>query len=197
MTEELIYSASEVYKRLHISDSTLRKYMDVLHREGFRVKKDTRGRREYTEKDVMVIEKLIELSKHDGMTLEKAAKIIAQKLGILHTDGTPHEQPQGNDVISHAMQQQFHQHYSVITKKLDQSMVEMEKRLREQEEVRSRRIEEQIQQHHERVEKKLEVRDKNLLQMLRDMQETKKLMQHFHAEFAVTKEGKRPWWKFW
>ncbi|TJZ99549.1 DUF3967 domain-containing protein, partial [Bacillus thuringiensis] len=65
------------------------------------------------------------------------------------------------------------------------SMVEMEKRLREQEEVRSRRIEEQIQQHHERVEKKLEVRDKNLIQMLRDMQETKKLMQHFHTELSI------------
>ncbi|TJZ99682.1 hypothetical protein FA950_30130 [Bacillus thuringiensis] len=35
------------------------------------------NRREYTEKEMMVIGKLIELSKHNGMTLEKAAKIIA------------------------------------------------------------------------------------------------------------------------
>jgi len=46
--------------------------MEVLQREGYTVKKDKRGRREYTEYDVMVLEKLIELSKHDGMTLEKA-----------------------------------------------------------------------------------------------------------------------------
>lgn len=73
MTDEIVYSASEVYKRLGISDSTLRKYMEVLQREKFVVKKDNRGRRQYTEHDVMLIEKLIELSKHDGMTLERAA----------------------------------------------------------------------------------------------------------------------------
>ncbi len=52
MTNEIVYSASEVYKRLGISDSTLRKYMEVLQREGFAVKKDNRGRRQYTEHDV-------------------------------------------------------------------------------------------------------------------------------------------------
>lgn len=77
MTDEIVYSASEVYKRLGISDSTLRKYMEVLQREKFIVKKDNRSRRQYTDNDIMVIEKLIELSKHDGMTLEKAAKMIA------------------------------------------------------------------------------------------------------------------------
>jgi DNA-binding transcriptional MerR regulator len=76
MTDEIVYSASEVYKRLGISDSTLRKYMEVLQREGFVVKKDNRGRRQYTDSDIIVIEKLIELSKYDGMTLEKAAKMI-------------------------------------------------------------------------------------------------------------------------
>lgn len=60
MTDEIVYSASEVYKRLGISDSNLRK----LQREKFVVKKDNRGRRQYTE--------------HEGMTLEKAAKMIAQ-----------------------------------------------------------------------------------------------------------------------
>lgn len=69
MTDEIVYSASEVYKRLGISDSTLRKYMEVLQREGFAVKKDNRGRRQYTDSDIMVIEKLIEFSKHDGMTV--------------------------------------------------------------------------------------------------------------------------------
>ncbi len=82
MTDEIVYSASEVYRRLGISDSTLRKYMEVVQREGFAVRKDNRGRRQYTEYDVMVIEKLTELSKHDGMTLEKAAKMIAQRLEI-------------------------------------------------------------------------------------------------------------------
>lgn len=52
MTDENAYSAIEVYKRLRISDSTLRKYMEVLQREKFTVKKDNRGRRQYTERNI-------------------------------------------------------------------------------------------------------------------------------------------------
>ncbi|TJZ99683.1 DUF3967 domain-containing protein [Bacillus thuringiensis] len=59
------------------------------------------------------------------------------------------------------MQQQFHQYYSVITKKLDQSMVEMEK---------------QIKPYHKRGEKKWDAGDQNLIKILRDIQETKKFM---------------------
>ena len=50
---------------------TLRKYSDVLEREGYDVRKNSRGRREYTDFDVVLIEQLVELSKQDGMTLEK------------------------------------------------------------------------------------------------------------------------------
>ncbi|EJR64025.1 MULTISPECIES: hypothetical protein [Bacillus cereus group] len=55
----------EVYKRLHISDSALRKYIDILHREGIAIKKDSGSRRADTEQNVIVIEKLIEISKYD------------------------------------------------------------------------------------------------------------------------------------
>lgn len=52
MTDESVYSAIEVYKRLGISDNTLRKYMEVLQPVKFTIKKDHRGRRQYTEHDV-------------------------------------------------------------------------------------------------------------------------------------------------
>ncbi|WP_243527032.1 DUF3967 domain-containing protein [Bacillus pseudomycoides] len=196
MTDEIVYSASEVYKRLGISDSTLRKYMEVLQREGFTVKKDKRGRREYTESDIMVIEKLIELSKHDGMTLEKVAKMIAQRLEIVDTNAET-EESQETDLISFHIQQQLQQQYSVMAQEMNQSILAMEKRLSEQAEQRSKRIEGSIERHNERVEKRLEARDENLMKTLREIQETKKLMQEFRAEVAAAKEKKKPWWKFW
>lgn len=52
MTDEIVYSAIEVYKRLRISNSTLRKYMEVLQRDKFTVNKDNRGRRQYKGHDV-------------------------------------------------------------------------------------------------------------------------------------------------
>lgn len=79
---EIIYTSNEVYGRLGVSASTLRKYSDVLERKGYDVRKNSRGRREYTEFDVVVIEQLVELSKQDGMTLEKAAKMIVKQFGI-------------------------------------------------------------------------------------------------------------------
>ncbi|MEB8664640.1 MerR family transcriptional regulator, partial [Bacillus cereus] len=60
---EVVYTSSEVYTRLGVSGSTLRKYSDVLEREGYDVRKNNRGRREYSEFDVVLIEQLVELSK--------------------------------------------------------------------------------------------------------------------------------------
>ncbi|MFD6509243.1 MerR family transcriptional regulator [Bacillus sp. NPDC060175] len=157
MTDEIVYSASEVYKRLGISDSTLRKYMEVLQREGFAVKKDNRGRRQYTEHDVMVIDKLIELSKHDGMTLEKAAKMIAQRLEIANPNAET-EAPHETDLIPFHIQQQLQQQYSVMAQEMNQGMLAMEKRLSEQEKQSNEEIKASIEQHNERVEKRLEAR---------------------------------------
>ncbi|OUB06470.1 hypothetical protein BK708_37170 [Bacillus thuringiensis serovar yunnanensis] len=196
MTDEIVYSASEVYKRLEISDSTLRKYMEVLLREGFSVKKDHRGRRQYTEHDVMVIEKLIELSKHDGMTLEKAAKMIAQRLEIANPNAETEESPE-TDLIPFYIQEQLQQQYSVMAQKINQSMLAMEKRLNEQAKQSNEKIKASIESHNERVEKRLEARDETLMKTLREMQETKQLMQEFQDEVAAAKEKKKPWWQFW
>lgn len=196
MTDEIVYSASEVYKRIGISDSTLRKYMEVLQREGFTVKKDNRGRRQYTEHDVMVIEKLIELNKHDGMTLEKAAKMIAQRLEIANPNAGTGESQETNLILFH-IQQQLQQQYSVMAQEMNQGMLMMEKRLSEQAKQSNEEVKESIEAHNERVEKRLEARDETLMKTLREMQETKRIMKEFRDEVAAAKEKKKPWWRFW
>ncbi|HDR6318339.1 TPA: DUF3967 domain-containing protein [Bacillus thuringiensis] len=196
MTDEIVYSASEVYKRLGISDSTLRKYMEVLSREGFAVKKDNRGRRQYTDSDIMVIEKLIELSKHDGMTLEKAAKMIAQQIEKVNPNLIK-EEPEETSLIPFHIQEQLQQQYDVMAQEMKQGMLAMEKRLSDQAERSNEEIKESIEAHNERVEKRLEARDETLMKTLREMQETKRMMQEFRDEVAAAKEKKKPWWRFW
>lgn len=196
MTDEIVYSASEVYKRLEISDSTLRKYMEVLSREGFAVKKDNRGRRQYTDNDIMVIEKLIDLSKHDGMTLEKAAKMIAQQIEKVNP-GLIKEEPKETDLIPFHIQEQLQQQYGVMAQEMKQGMLAMEKRLSEQAKQSNEEIKESMEAHNERVEKRLEARDETLMKTLREMQEAKRLMQEFRDEVAAAKEKKKPWWRFW
>lgn len=196
MTDEIVYSASEVYKRLGISDSTLRKYMEVLQREGFTVKKDNRGRRQYTDSDIMVIEKLIELSKHDGMTLEKAAKMIAQQIEKVNPD-LIQEEPKETDLIPFHIQEQLQQQYGVMAQEMKQGMLAMEKRLSEQAKQSNEVIKASVEAHNEKVEKRLEARDETLMKTLREMQETKRMMQEFRDEVAASKEKKKPWWRFW
>ncbi|PFJ93327.1 hypothetical protein COI97_24350 [Bacillus cereus] len=195
MTDEIIYTAKDVYSRLKVSDSTLRKYVEVLQRESYMIKKNKQGKREYTEHDVMVIGKLIELSKHDGMKLEKAAKMIAQQIEKVNPD-LIQEEAEETDLVPFHIKQQLQEQYSVMTQEVNQSMLAMEKRLSEQAKQSNKEIKASVEAHNERVEKRLEARDETLMKTLREMQETKRLMQEFRDEVAAAK-AKKPWWKFW
>lgn len=76
----------------------------------------------------MVLEKL---SKHDGMLLGKAAKLIAKQIEHIHVEQKSEE----TGLIPYHIQQQLHQQYSVMMEKLSQeqkkNLFGMEKRLSE------------------------------------------------------------------
>ncbi|PEC18002.1 hypothetical protein CN300_02655 [Bacillus thuringiensis] len=195
---EVIYTSSEVYSRLGVSGSTLRKYSDVLEREGYDVRKNSRGRREYTEFDIVLIEQLVELSKQDGMTLEKAAKMIAKQFGIANKK----EESQGTDPIPYQMQYQFQQQYSAMIEEINKvqqaNLIEMEKRLSDRIDQRNTLIEDDMRnrkEHEERIEKSLELRDDNLMKMVREIQEAKRTIVLAQEEIAAAK--RKSWWKFW
>ncbi|PEB12942.1 hypothetical protein COM67_09275 [Bacillus thuringiensis] len=195
---EVVYTSSEVYSRLGVSGSTLRKYSDVLEREGYDVRKNSRGRREYTEFDIVLIEQLVELSKQDGMTLEKAAKMIAKQFGIANKK----EESQGTDPVPYQMQYQFQQQYSAMVEEINKvqqaNLIEMEKRLIDRIDQRNTLIEEDMRdrkEREERIEKRLELRDDNLMKMVREIQEAKRTIVSAQEEIAAAK--RKSWWKFW
>jgi DNA-binding transcriptional MerR regulator len=70
------YSPGNVAEQLGIQSSTLRKYADVLEKEGYTFIKNDRGHRKYRESDVMVFRKVINLKNDTYMTLENATKQI-------------------------------------------------------------------------------------------------------------------------
>lgn len=191
---EIVYTANEVYSRLGVSGSTLRKYSDVLEREGYEVRKNSRGRREYTEFDVVLLQHLVELSKEDGMTLEKAAKLIIKEYGIANKK---EEMKEANPMPYH-VQYQLHEQYSAMVAELNRvqqaNLLEMEKRLSDRIDQRNTLIEEDVRdrkEREERIEKRLEQRDENLMRMIREIQGAKRMME----EVAAAKE-KKLWWCF-
>ncbi|TKH21238.1 DUF3967 domain-containing protein [Bacillus wiedmannii] len=197
---EIVYTSSEVYSRLGVSGSTLRKYSDVLEREGYDVRKNSRGRREYTEFDVVLIEQLVELSKQDGMTLEKAAKMIAKQFGIHNKK----EESQGSDPVPYQMQYQFQQQYSAMIEEINKvqqaNLLEMEKRIGDRIDQRNKLIEEDMKdrkESEERIEKRLELRDDNLMKMVREIQDAKRTIVSAQEEIAAARLKKKFWWMFW
>ncbi|MED1287780.1 DUF3967 domain-containing protein [Bacillus mycoides] len=197
---EIVYTANEVYNRLGVSGSTLRKYSDILEREGYDAKKNSRGRREYTEFDVLLIEKLVELSKQDGMTLEKAAKMIAKQFGI----DNKKEEIQGTDAIPYQMQYQFQQQYSAMIEEINKvqqaNLLEMEKRLGDRIDRRNKLIEDDMKdrkEREERIEKRLEQRDENLMRVIREIQDAKSTIVTAQEEVATARLKKKFWWRFW
>ncbi|MDM5040944.1 DUF3967 domain-containing protein [Bacillus sp. OR-18] len=208
---EIVYTANEVYNRLGVSGSTLRKYSDVLEREGYEVRKNSRGRREYTEFDVVLLQHLVELSKEDGMTLEKAAKLIAKQFGIANKK----EESQGTYPVPYQMQYQFQQQYSAMIEEINKmqqaNLLEMEKRLGDRMDQRNKLIEEDIKERNkliredmkdrkereERIEKRLELRDDNLMKMVREIQDAKRTIVSAQEEIAAAKFKKKSWWMFW
>lgn len=187
-----------MYGRLGVSSSTLRKYSDVLEREGYLVKKNSRGRREYTEFDVVLIEKLVEFSKEDGMTLEKSAKLIIQQFGI----DNKKEDTQESDPLPYQMQIQFQQQYSAMIEEINKvqqaNLLEMEQRLGDRIDQKNKLIENDIKnrkEREERIEKRLEQRDDNLMKMVREIQDAKRTIVLAQQEIAASK--KKSWWKFW
>ncbi len=195
---ELVYNANEVYSRLGVSGSTLRKYSDVFEREGYEVRKNSRGRREYTEYDVMLIEQLIDMSKQEGMTLEKAAKMIVQQLGIMNNENDKQEESLMPFHIQQLMQQQYGAMFEKLNQVQQANMVAMENRLVDHIEKRNELIEMEISDRIERekkIEERLEKRDENLMKMIRGIQEVKSELASVRKEIAAAK--KRTWWKFW
>lgn len=193
---EILYTANEVYSRLGVSGSTLRKYSDVLEREGYEVKKNSRGRREYTEFDVVLIEKLVELSKQDGMTLEKAAKMIVKQFGIANKKEESQEENQLPSHIQFQLQKQYSAMVEEIKKVQQANLIEMEKRLGDRIDQRNKLIEDDMKnrkEREERIEKRLEQRDENLMRVIREIQDVKRTLE----EVAVANVPKNPWWKFW
>lgn len=206
---EIVYTSSEVYSRLGVSGSTLRKYSDVLEREGYDVRKNSRGRREYTEFDVVLIEQLVELSKQDGMTLEKAAKMIAKQFGIANKKKASQE----SDPVPYQMQYQFQQQYAAMIDQINKvqqaNLLGMEKRIGDRIERNIILIEEDIKERNnlikedmkdrkereERIEKRLELRDDNLMKMVREIQDAKRTIVSAQEEIAAAK--RKSWWKFW
>ncbi|MGH1049335.1 DUF3967 domain-containing protein [Bacillus mycoides] len=198
-----LYSPGEVAEQLGIQSSTLRKYADVLEKEGYTFIKNERGHRKYRESDVMVFRKVINLKNDTDMTLENATKQIVswhQGVEVLPLERHQIERYEEPDFNATTLQTMLQDQNEVIEKQ-NELLQELNKRLVEQDHRFAQResellsaiqtIQESqtlIATHTSEDVAKNQGRDEMLMQTIREVQEVKKMI-------AASKDKK--WYEFW
>ncbi|WP_026572904.1 MerR family transcriptional regulator [Bacillus sp. UNC438CL73TsuS30] len=69
-----MYSPRDAQKMLKINSSTLRKYANLLEKQGYHIHRNTRGHRGFFDQDVNILRQLIEFSQQEDITLERAVE---------------------------------------------------------------------------------------------------------------------------
>ncbi|PGC69197.1 DNA-binding protein [Bacillus toyonensis] len=198
-----LYSPGDVAEQLGIQSSTLRKYADVLEKEGYIFIKNERGHRKYRESDVMVFRKVINLKNDTDMTLENATKQIVswnQGVEVLPLDRHEIERYEESDFNATTLQTMLQDQNEVI-KKQNKLLQELNKRLVEQDQRFAQRESELLSAIQTIWESqtliatntsediaKNQGRDEMLMQTIREVQEVKKMI-------AASKDKK--WYEFW
>ncbi|HDR8523763.1 DUF3967 domain-containing protein [Bacillus zanthoxyli] len=198
-----LYSPGEVAEQLGIQSSTLRKYADVLEKEGYTFIKNERGHRKYRESDVMVFRKVINLKNDTDMTLENATKQIVswhQGVEILPLERHEIERYEEPDFNATTLQTMLQDQNEVIEKQ-NELLQELSKRLIEQDQRFVQRESELLSAIQTIQESQVLIatnssedvaknqgRDEMLMQTIREVQEVKKMI-------AASKDKK--WYEFW
>ncbi|MDF9547770.1 DUF3967 domain-containing protein [Bacillus cereus] len=198
-----LYSPSDVAEQLGIQSSTLRKYADVLEKEGYTFIKNERGHRKYRESDVMVFRRVINLKNDTDMTLENATKQIVswhqgvEVLPLERHDVERYEEPNFNATPLQTMIQEQKE----IIEKQNDLLQELSKRLMDQDErFIQRELEllnaiQSIQDSQKFIAMnsseeivKNQSRDEILLKTIREVQEVKRMI-------SASKDKR--WYEFW
>ncbi|MGH1217076.1 DUF3967 domain-containing protein [Bacillus cereus] len=198
-----LYSPGDVAEQLGIQSSTLRKYADVLEKEGYTFIKNERGHRKYRESDVMVFRKIINLKSDTDMTLENATKQIVswhQGVEVLPLERHEVERYEEPNFNATPLQTMIQEQKEVIEKQ-NYLLQELNKRLTEQDQRFAQRESEllsaiqSIQDSQKLIAMnssedvaKNQDRDEMLMQTIREVQEVKKMI-------AAVKDKK--WYEFW
>ncbi|PFD30219.1 DNA-binding protein [Bacillus cereus] len=198
-----LYSPGEVAEQLNIQSSTLRKYADVLEKEGYTFIKNERGHRKYRESDVMVFRKVINLKNDTDITLENATKQIVswhQGVEVLPLERHEIERYEEPDFNATTLQMMLQDQNEVIEKQ-NELLQELSKRLIEQDQRFAQRESELLSAIQTIQESQVLIatnssedvaknqgRDEMLMQTIREVQEVKKMI-------AASKDKK--WYEFW
>lgn len=161
--KEKAYSTKEISLTLGIGDSTLRKWCLALEKNGYKFIKNDREQRLFVEGDLVKLRHFQTLVKDHNMQLENASMIVVDRFGKGAFAGRT------VSVLAEKQEEDrsLMRSDEVISKLLDHV---------DQQEKFNKELLERLDQQQIYIEERLKKRDETLMQSLREVQETKKLI---------------------
>ena len=201
---ERAYWGKDVAKQLGIGRSTLTKWCLALESQGYPFVRGENNSRAFTEQDIFVLQHMKELVQIRSLTLETAVTVVLSRVDFDKRTGAVREENNLSQIQnSHALQSQeqlreqenkgmaiLFQHIETMTTEFATMKKELQDIKSQNEylkEVIHNQEKKQTQLEHDRSDKENK-RDEQLMSLIRDMQETKKMI-------AATQQKK--WWNFW
>lgn len=160
---EKAYWNHEVAQRLNMGRSTLRRWCLELEKQGYTFSKGEQDSRAFLERDVLMLEKIKQLQSQ-GQKLENAIKQAMSEQDQVPL--IPENTPRSLGSLDIDLQREKEQLKKELLEEIKQELLSGE----------------------QRILQRLDERDQMLMQYVREIQETKKLI-------AAVQEKK--WWQFW
>lgn len=188
---ERAYWTKEVAERLNIGESTLRKWCLALEENGYQFTKGQRGVRAFLERDIEVLAKMKTVLNEVGTTLDEAIEAAlgerenAQSQFVQSFSETTKEQENDRtpvamspEVLSAVLENYKEDLLSVVRQEFQETLIKQEERTLERERM---------------MEERARERDENVMKVLRETLDTKKMLAASLEE--QKEEKKKTWWQ--
>lgn len=164
-------TVKEMINRLNIGDSTLRKWCLSLEEHGYSFYRTDQNKRIFTQQDLLVLQQFKKLVQEKNMSMNNASLIVTSKhQKVPFSDKTEIEQ-----VINEENNVPYMRSNDELVGQLMLFIEQQEERYKQQEKFNKSLIE-KLDEQQKYIEERLNKRDNTLIQSLREVQETKKLI---------------------
>jgi DNA-binding transcriptional MerR regulator len=167
-----VYSPKDISDLLQVKESTLRKYSLMLEDVGYTFQKNDRGQRWYSDEDVIALKKIVAFKNDGAMNLKQSVEAVymwakEKDVALPSTDTESDAQRYNPDIAD-----------------LKMMVVEQGKQIEE--------LKELVLQQNRYINERMEDRDRKLMESLREVQETKRLIAA--EQEKKQEEENKPWW---
>jgi DNA-binding transcriptional MerR regulator len=175
------YTTADVFNRTGIPRATIKHYAQILEKEGYKIIRNEKGHRLFTDKDIDTFKELRALVT-GNVGLEEAARAIV----VRGRYQSAKEEPETLNTASLAR---------ITEDKLDFILAKVSQLDELKQEIQDLRT--QLEERDSYIKKSIDERDQKLMAVIREGLETRKQLAVSQEQLKVRQEKEKKWYQFW